>query len=110
MKYLIKLTIAFSLIALAVSVAGSGPSQDGNFKVELPAPTGKYSVGRTSFYWVDASRGDRPKQGTPNLPEVFGRFYHERVDWRAGDASFALTQLEKLNAGKAAGMSKRNDL
>jgi hypothetical protein len=48
------------------------------------------------------SEDNRPKQGTPNLPEVFGRFYRERVDWRAGDASFALTQLEKLNAGNPA--------
>src|SRR5262245_16683116 len=50
---------------VAFSVVSSGQSQGGNFNMELPAPMGKYSVGRTSFYWVDASR-DEPLTKNPN--------------------------------------------
>ena len=238
MKFLVlSLCFAFAGTAVAFSFVSSGQSRGGNFNVELPATTGKYSVGRASFYWVDASRDEpltknpndrrelmvtlwypaeaasgspapyidnldkfarvidpalikiarsvrsyaraeaklssaesrypvlifspgnnsnvatyaalieeltshgyvvlgidhpyesvavlypdgriarfngednRPKQSTPNLPEVFARFYRERVDWRAGDASFALTQLEKLNArNPATQFSNRLDL
>src|SRR5215475_12845114 len=66
MKFLVlSLCFAFAGTAVAFSFVSSGQSRGGNFNVELPATTGKYSVGRASFYWVDASR-DEPLTKNPN--------------------------------------------
>src|SRR5215813_8874 len=212
--------------AVVLSVTGASQNQSGGVKRELPAPTGKFAVGRTSIHWVDASRPEamtddrndrrelmvtlwypaesatgepapyidnldkladapnqplfnlarsvrshaiagarissaepsypalifspgnqtnvatyaaqiedlashgyivigidhpyeslgalypdgriaryseerRPKQGSPNFQEEFERYYRQRVDWRAADATFVMNQLEKPGAGPA---------
>jgi len=58
-----------------------------------------YPDGRIARY----SEEKRPKQDSPNFQEEVARFYRQRVDWRAADASFVLNQLEKLDAGKTPG-------
>jgi len=66
-----------------------------------------YPDGRIARY----SEERRPKQGAPNYQDEFERFYRQRVDWRAADATFVLNQLEKLDAGKTPGQfSGRLDL
>jgi predicted dienelactone hydrolase len=66
-----------------------------------------YPDGRIVRY----SEDKRPKQGSPNFQEEFERYYRQRVDWRAADATFVLNQLEKLGAGKTPGQfSVRLDL
>jgi Platelet-activating factor acetylhydrolase, isoform II len=67
----------------------------------------RYPDGRIARY----SEEKRPKQGAPNFQEEFTRFYRQRVDWRAADATFVLNQLEMLNDGKIASkLSGRLDL
>src|SRR5262249_8064500 len=66
-----------------------------------------YPDGRIARY----SEEKRPKEGSPNFQDEFERFYRQRVDWRAADATFVLNQLEKLDAGKTPGQfSGRLDL
>jgi predicted dienelactone hydrolase len=241
MKCVNKNVMAICLLSLAVcamvlSASGRGRSQVSDYKVELPAPTGKRAVGRTSFHWIDSSRAEemtddpndrrelmvtlwypaesaggetapyvdnldklagaidqvhvnviravrthaiagarissaqrrypvlvfspgnemnvalyaaqiedlashgyvvigmdhpyeslgvlypdgriaryseekRPKRDSPNFLEESTRFYRQRVDWRASDATFVLNQLEKINDGKIASQfSGRLDL
>jgi len=66
-----------------------------------------YPDGRIVRY----SEEKRPKQGSPNFQEEFERYYRQRVEWRAADATFVLNQLEKPGAGKTLGQfSGRLDL
>ena len=38
-----------------------------NHTVELPAPTGKHTVGRTTLHWIDATRAEAMTDD-PNAP------------------------------------------
>ena len=52
-----------------------------------------------------------PKQQlVPNQESDYSRFYHERVKTRAQDASFALSQLEKLNLDQGSRLRGHLDL
>jgi predicted dienelactone hydrolase len=53
-----------------------------------------YPNGRVAQY----NESKRPTEHSPTFPKEFADFYRLRTDERAADASFVLTQLEKLNA------------
>lgn len=53
--FVITSLLTLAALVLSASINGQTPSSP---KRELPAPTGKYAVGRTSFHWVDQSRAE----------------------------------------------------
>lgn len=55
-----------------------------------------YPNGRVATY----QEGKRPQANSPAFAQEFERSYRLRTDIRAADASFVLTQLEKLNASE----------
>jgi predicted dienelactone hydrolase len=58
-------------LALLLVAAGVSPASELR---QLPAPTGKYSVGRSSFLWFDRSRSKRPVQVEVWYPAETSKF------------------------------------
>src|SRR5262245_59711311 len=100
MKSVNKGAVAIRLLTLAscavvLSVSGAGHNQSGGLKRELPAPTGKLAVGRTSFHWVDASRPEAMTDNPDDRRELMVTIWYP-AESAAGETTPYIDNLDKL--------------
>src|SRR5262245_55207386 len=90
-------TWLLTLAACVIVFSGSGASQNqsGGFRVELPAPTGKFAVGRTSFYWVDASRPEKMTDDPNDSRELMVTLWYP-AEAATGASAPYIDNLDKL--------------
>ncbi len=82
--------------AVGLTLSGSSQNQGSSLKVELPAPTGKHVVGRTSFHWVDASRAEEMTDDPNDRRELMVTVWYP-AEQRTGDPAPYLDNLDKLS-------------
>ena len=80
------------LVILAAAIAATSILGQELFPSPLPAPTGPYAVGRTSFDWVDESRSD---SATPHGHRelVVWLWYPRNAKVRRSDCGMAARQM-----------------
>ena len=68
-------------------------------KAELPAPTGKYSVGRRFFYWTDESRSEEITPDPNDKRKLFVQLWYSAKNAKSGTEAEYFPNLNEL-AGK----------
>src|SRR5262245_61624374 len=81
--------------AIVFPVSDASQNQGGGFRVELPAPTGKFAVGRTSFHWVDASRPEKMTDDPNDRRELMVTLWHP-AEAGTGAAAPYIDNLDQL--------------
>src|SRR5262245_3323547 len=89
--------------AVVLSVSGAGRNQGGSFKRELPAPTGKFAAGRTSFHWVDASRPEAMTDDPNDRRELMVTIWYPAESATGEPAPYGETALYIDNLDRLAG-------
>jgi hypothetical protein len=80
---------------MVLSASGRGWSQVSDSKVELPAPTGKHAVGRTSFHWVDSSRAEEMTDDPNDRRELMVTLWYP-AESAEGETAPYVDYLDKL--------------
>jgi hypothetical protein len=81
--------------ALIFSIQGDGQSQTSPPKRELPAPTGKLAIGRTSFHWIDTSRPEEMTDDPNDRRELVATLWYP-ADATTGEFAPYIDNLDRL--------------
>lgn len=87
--------LIFAVCALFLSVSVNGQTLSTNRIVELPTPTGKYAIGRTSFHWTDASRPEAITDDLNDHRELIVTVWYP-TDSATGQTAPYMDNLEKI--------------
>ena len=89
--YLLSLVVC----AMVLSASGHGRGQNSEYKVELPTPTGKHAVGRTSFHWIDSSRFEEITDDPNDRRELMVTIWYP-AESATGETAPYVDNLDKL--------------
>jgi len=87
--------LTLAACAVVLSDSGRGRNQENSLKLELPAPTGKRAVGRTSFHWVDSSRPEEMTDDPNDRRELMVTLWYP-AESATGETAPYIDNIDKL--------------
>jgi len=73
---------------LAIASATATEAQERSDSNALPKPSGSFSIGRTTYHWIDSSRAETLIAGAPQRREVLVDVWYPAVAGTAAPATY----------------------